>query len=144
MTIRNNYIYQNNTLTVAQGIDISDGAGTFNVYNNVVKCPNSNGNIIGFNNDVSGTGALRCYQNTVLGNVNCLRILKCTDVIVKNNIFYSNGATSIIDIGSTLNSGSAIDYNLYNRSGSGSMVNYEPQGLMTYAQWQAWVLNHMV
>ena len=137
MTFRNNYIYQNNSLTQAQGIDISDGAGTFYVYNNVVKCPNSNGNIIGFNNDVSGTGALRCYQNTVLGNVYCLRILKCADVSVKNNIFYSNNTTPIIDIGATLNSGSEIDYNLYNRSGSGPMVLYEPQGYMTYAQWQA-------
>src|ERR1035437_5643412 len=137
MTLRNNYIYQNNSLTLAQGIDMSDGAGTFYVYNNVVKCPNSTSNIIGFNNDVSGTGALRCYQNTVLGNVNCLRILKCADVTVKNNIFYSNSATSIIDIGTTLNSGSEIDYNLYNRRGSGSMVLYEPQGYMTYTQWKA-------
>jgi hypothetical protein len=137
MTFRNNYIYQNNSLTLAQGMDISDGAGTFYIYNNVVKCPNSTSNIIGFNNDVSGTGALRCYQNTVLGNVNCLRILKCADVSVKNNIFCTNSATSIIDIGTTLNSGSEIDFNLYNRSGSGSMVLYEPQGYMTYAQWQA-------
>ncbi|MDR3668675.1 MAG: right-handed parallel beta-helix repeat-containing protein [Ignavibacteriaceae bacterium] len=137
MTFRNNYIYQNNSLTTAQGIDITDGTGTFLVYNNVIKCPNSSGNIIGFNNDVSGTGALRCYQNTVLGNVNCLKVLKCTDVLVKNNIFYSNSATSIVDIGSTLTSGAAIDYNLYYRSGSGSMVLYEPQGYMTYTQWQA-------
>jgi hypothetical protein len=136
MTFRNNYIYQNNSLTLAQGIDMSDGAGTFYVYNNVVKCPNSTSNIIGFNNNVSGTGALRCYLNTVLGNVNCLRILKCADVTVKNNIFYTNSATSIIDIGTTLNSSSEIDYNLYNRSGSGSMVLYEPQGYMTFAQWQ--------
>jgi len=59
LIIRNNYCEQQNSkLQNAQGIYMTDGAGTFTVYNNVVKCPNNQANIIGFDNDVTGTGSL--------------------------------------------------------------------------------------
>jgi hypothetical protein len=139
LTIRNNYLEQQNTkLQNAQGIYMTDGTGTFVVYNNVVKCPYNQANIIGFNNDVSGNASLLVYNNTVIGGgPNTLRILNAPNITVKNNVFVSNATTTLIDIESTLSSSAVIDYNLYYHPGSGAIIHYAPKGNLTMTQWKA-------
>ena len=137
LTIRDNYLEQNNNkLQNAQGIYMTDGAGTFTLYNNVVKCPNNQANIIGFDNDVTGTGSLVLYHNTVIGGgANTLRIPHPATVTIKNNVFVTTFASTLIQF-STLGSGSVIDYNLYYRQdGNTSVIGYS--GSKTFAQWQA-------
>jgi hypothetical protein len=138
LTIRNNYLEQQNTkLQNAQGIYMTDGAGIFTVYNNVVKCPNNQANIIGFDNDVTGNGSLVLYNNTVIGGGgNTLRIPHTATVTVKNNVFITTYASTLIQIEATLGSGSIFDYNLYYRQdGNSSIINYT--GSKTLAQWKA-------
>jgi hypothetical protein len=138
LIIRNNYCEQQNSkLQNAQGIYMTDGAGTFTVYNNVVKCPNNQANIIGFDNDVTGTGSLALYNNTVIGGGgNTLRIPKTATVTVKNNVFITTYASTMIEIEATLGAGSVFDYNLYYRQdGNNSIIYYSSN--KTLAQWQA-------
>ena len=138
ITIRNNYLEQQNSkLQNAQGIYITDGAGTFTIYNNVVKCPNNQANIIGFDNDVTGTGKLVLYYNTVIGGGgNTLRIPHPAVVTVKNNIFVTTYSSTLIQIEAVLGSGSVFDYNLYYRQdGNSSVINYS--GSKTLTQWKS-------
>jgi hypothetical protein len=138
LTIRNNYLEQQNSkLQNAQGIYMTDGAGTFTVYNNVVKCPNNQANIIGFDNDVTGTGSLVLYNNTVIGGGgNTLRIPKTATVTVKNNVFITTYASTMVQIEATLGAGSVFDYNIYYRQdGNSSIIYYS--GSKTLSQWKA-------
>jgi len=137
LTIRNNYLeQQNNKLQNAQGIYMTDEAGTFTVYNNVVKCPNNQANIIGFDNDVTGTASLILYNNTVIGGGgNTLRIPHTATVTVKNNVFVTTYASTLIEIEAALGAGSVFDYNLYYRQdGGSSVINYT--GSKTLTQWR--------
>jgi hypothetical protein len=115
---------------------MTDGAGTFTLYNNVVKCPNNQANIIGFDNDVSGTGNLVLYHNTVIGGgANTLRIPHPATVTIKNNVFVTTFGSTLIQL-STIGSGSVIDYNLYYRQdGNSAVIGYS--GSKTLAQWKA-------
>jgi parallel beta-helix repeat protein len=138
LTIRNNYLEQQNSkLQNAQGIYMTDGAGTFTIYNNVVKCPNNQANIIGFDNDVTGTGSLVLYNNSVIGGGgNTLRIPHTATVTVKNNIFITTYASTLIQIEATLGAGSVFDNNLYYRQdGNSSIIYYS--GSKTITQWKA-------
>ena len=138
LTIRNNYLEQQNSkLQNAQGIYMTDEAGTFNVYNNVVKCPNNQANIIGFDNDVTGTGSLILYNNTVIGGGgNTLRIPHTATVTVKNNVFITTYPSTMVQIEATLGAGSVFDYNIYYRQDGGTaIVNYS--GSKTLSQWKA-------
>ena len=137
LTVRDNYLEQSNTKPQnAQGIYMTDGIGTFTVYNNVVKCPHNQANIIGFDNDVSGTASLVLYNNTVIGGgANTLRIPHKATVTVKNNVFVTTYSSTLIQL-STLGSGSTFDYNIYYRQdGNSSIIGYS--GSKTLSQWKA-------
>ncbi len=137
LTIRDNYLEQlNSKLQNAQGIYITTGAGTFTIYNNVVKCPNNQANIIGFDNLTTGTGKLVLYNNTVIGGgANTLRIPSPATVTIMNNVFVTTYGSTLIQF-SSIGSGSVIDYNLYYRQdGAAAIVGYS--GSKTLAQWKA-------
>ena len=139
LTIRDNYLEQQNSkLQNAQGIYMTDGAGTFSVYNNVVKCPNNQANIIGFDNDVTGTGSINLYNNTVIGGGgNTFRMPHTATVIAKNNIFITTYSSTMIELEAPLGAGSVFDYNIYYRQDGNSSIIYYSGGNKTLAQWKA-------
>jgi len=66
--VKNNYLEQNNTkLGNAQGLYCTIPYGTHIYYNNIIFCPNTNAQLLGFLNLKKGTGTLRAFNNTLVG-----------------------------------------------------------------------------
>jgi parallel beta-helix repeat protein len=138
LTIRGNYIFQDNPKTNSQGIYVTTGTGVHTFFNNVVFCPNAVASTMGFKNFTAGTATLRAYHNTLVGKgANILAITGDPAPVVKNNIFVAlSPSHGIIRVDSTCINPSNISYNIYKNGGSTISVTYKGQNI-SFAQWKA-------
>jgi parallel beta-helix repeat protein len=137
LTVRNNYIYQNNTKPNGQGIYATTGQGIHNYYNNIVYAPNSISSIVGFRNLSAGTGSLRLYHNTLIGKGgSILYVTEDRNLIAKNNIFISAGYGYAMLKINTVNSSANINNNLYYNGGGTNAAVYNGVA-KTFSQWKS-------
>ncbi len=138
LTLKNNYIFQNNNKTFnSQGIYATTGSGTHIYFNNVVNCPNTISAVIGFRNLTAGTGTVRVYHNTLIGRGgSVLYVTEDPNLIAKNNIFIATLTGAEIIKLTTINSFSNVNNNLY-YNGGGTRAGSYNGSIKTFSQWQA-------
>ena len=133
--VKNNYLEQNNTkLGNAQGLYCTMPYGTHIYYNNIIYCPNTNAQLLGFLNLNKGTGTLRAFNNTLIGGK--MNVFRTDDrsPVVRNNIFVTSGNYSMFRIDSPLDPSADINYNLY-YSQKNKPINYLDYEY-TFSDWQ--------
>ncbi len=137
LTLKDNYIFQQNNKTNSQGIYATTGTGIHTYFNNVVYCPNTTASVMGFKNLTAGTATLRAYHNTLIGKGSNIIVVNGDPTpVIKNNIFVALSASyGVIRIDSTCINPSDINNNLYNNGGSTTVVTYKGANL-TFAQWR--------
>jgi hypothetical protein len=133
--VKNNYLEQdNNKLGNAQGLYCTIPYGTHIYYNNIINCPNTNAQLLGFLNLKKGTGTLRAFNNTLVGGK--MNVFRTDDrsPVVRNNIFVTRGNYSMFRIDSPLDPSADINYNLYS-SQKNKPVNYLDNEY-SFSDWQ--------
>ena len=134
--VKNNYLEQNNTkLGNAQGLYCTIPYGTHYYYNNIIYCPNTNAQLLGFLNLDKGTGTLRAFNNTLVGGK--MNVFRTDDhsPVVRNNIFVTTGNYSMFRIDSPLEPTADINFNIY-FSQKNKPINYMDHEY-TFSDWQA-------
>jgi hypothetical protein len=112
--VKNNYLeQQNDKKGNAQGLYVTTSYGNHYYFNNVIYCPNTHAQLLGFFNLKDGSGRVFAYHNTIIGGrMNTFR----TDdpsAVVKNNIFITTGNYSMVRFDTPLNSDAVVDGNIY-------------------------------
>jgi len=134
--IRNNYFEQDNIKSSnAQGIFSTEGSGVHKYYNNVVKCPHSQSNLIGFRNRGRSDGTVHVYNNTVVGRSGNLIRISGRSSIVKNNVVLKSGKGYLMRFEDPIADPRNIDYNIYFNAG-GDVVYSEALG--SSKSWPKW------
>ncbi len=133
--VKNNYLEQNNNkLGNAQGLYCTIPYGTHIYFNNIIYCPNTNAQLLGFLNLDKGTGTLRAFNNTLVGGK--MNVFRTDDhsPVIKNNIFVTTGNYSMFRIDSPLDQSADINFNLYS-SKKNKPINYMEYEY-TFSDWQ--------
>jgi parallel beta-helix repeat protein len=116
LTVRNNLIHDNNTMTTSPigGIIVGQNSGTgLRIYNNLIYKNGSapvHGTSPGIEMQFGSSGA-KLWNNTIYGNAGWGITISTADAVnneVRNNIVYGNGAGQIYDVGA----GTVKDRNL--------------------------------
>jgi parallel beta-helix repeat protein len=133
--VKNNYLEQNNTkLGNAQGLYCTMPYGTHIYFNNIIYCPNTNAQLMGFLLLKKGTGTVRVLNNTLVGGKMNVFRTDDTKPVIRNNIFVTNGNYSMVRFDSPLNQSADINYNLYysQKNKPVNYMNYE----YSFSDWQ--------
>lgn len=133
--VKNNYLEQNNNkLGNAQGLYCTMPYGTHIYFNNIIYCPNTNAQLLGFLNLNKGTGTLRAFNNTLVGGK--MNVFRTDDPnpVIRNNIFVTTGNYSMFRIDSPLDESADINYNIY-FSQKSKQVNYMDHEY-SFSDWQ--------
>ncbi|MGE5437128.1 MAG: right-handed parallel beta-helix repeat-containing protein [Syntrophothermus sp.] len=138
LTVCNNYIEQRNNKTNSQGIYSTNSFGVHLYFNNIVYCPNTKASVLGFKNMDKGTGALRAFNNTLVGkSTNMIYASEANDVEIMNNIIISTGKSSLLHFTENLKDYSKINNNFYNRTKNDRTVYIETKdGIISGSEWQ--------
>ena len=138
MTLRFNYIEQNNTKTVnAQGIYCTESSGTILAYGNVIYAPNTYNSLLTLHLIAQGNAKLYAYNNTLVGGKwGTLRIQDAPGSVAKNNIVVTTATNGVgVSVfGDTTDYD--IDYNIY--WGDTSYPGALNDSGKSWAQWQAY------
>ncbi|MDW7681297.1 MAG: right-handed parallel beta-helix repeat-containing protein [bacterium] len=137
ITIRNNYIEQDNTKPYnAQGIYATDCSGTIYAYNNVIYAPNTENALLTLGKFSQGNAKLIAYHNTLVGGGwGTIHVKNCPNSIVKNNViinYLQNGQTMRV----SSSSGVQIDNNIHYAPNSSRLISYNDAG-KTWSEWRS-------
>ena len=128
--IYGNYMWQDNTKTTnAQGIYIESGLGNWRIYNNIAYFPYAK-HAISISSTAPAPTKVEIYGNTIYQGSGSIEQNMWTNInigtlIIKNNIFVSEGTIMPVKISSAQTSANLImDNNLYYTPASSSVIYY--------------------
>ena len=143
VTIRNNYCEQDNRKGAnAQGIFLSNTAGTSWIYNNVCVGDYATSSLLKFRITDGSAGAVRIYNNTIVGGQYYLVYSDSADMVMKNNLFYATGVgianIPVLRFGNDvrITNPSSINHNLIYSANSSDLVQYSGSA-RNWSEWQA-------
>jgi hypothetical protein len=138
MTIRNNYIAQNNSKTYnAQGIYATDVSGTFNVYNNVIYGPNTENALLTLAIFSQGNGTLIAKHNTLIGGGwGSLHVRNAPNSVIMNNILVNYKPNGwVFKLYGGITDPANINNNDYFTPNSGTIATYDDVA-KTWTEWK--------
>jgi len=137
MTVRNNYIEQNNNKKFnAQGIYATDCYGTIECYNNIVLGANTENALLTLANYSEGNAKLIAYHNTLVGGGwGTLHLKDTPNSIVKNNILVNEKPNSwLVNLEGSIADPNQINFNLYFAPNSSIVATHHNIG----KNWSEW------